>query len=186
MHFNLPYCKGHKSLLNIGPLHTWQWGPMAIALQAHSLVEKMELVQVHFTLHLRDQSNKWMQDGYKVYIDFYMASNGSCFMVTWTIFTNHLLEVGLTQHMALQNLTTIDSLYFIMCENPTWINFHWNSIWLRVSHIWFHTHLKACDHTIWFWNWSGTHPLGSNNFMVMALGLCIKWPLDPWDVQNIS
>ena len=29
----------------------------------------------------------------KVYMDFYVASNGSGFMVTWTIFKNHLLEV---------------------------------------------------------------------------------------------
>ena len=35
----------------------------------------------------------------------------SCFMVTWTIFKNHLLEVDLTQNqgtMALRTLTTID------------------------------------------------------------------------------
>ena len=32
----------------------------------------------------------------KAYMDSYMASNGSCFMVTWTIFKNHLLKVGLT------------------------------------------------------------------------------------------
>ena len=63
-----------------------------------------------------------MQDGCKVYMDSYMASNGSCFMVTWIIFKNHLLEVGLIQNwetMALRNLTTIDSLYFIICEDPT-------------------------------------------------------------------
>ena len=63
-----------------------------------------------------------MQDGCKVYMDSYMASNGSCFMVTWTIFKNHLLEVGLTKNhretMPLQTLTTIDLLYFIMCEDP--------------------------------------------------------------------
>ena len=63
-----------------------------------SLVEKVELVQVHFTLHLRDQQSKWMQDGYKVYMDSYMTSNGSCFMVIWIIFKNHLLKVGLTQN----------------------------------------------------------------------------------------
>ena len=43
------------------------------------------------------------------------------FMVTWTIFKNHLLEVGLTQNretMALQTLTTVDVLYCIMCEDP--------------------------------------------------------------------
>ena len=33
-----------------------------------------------------------MQDGCKVHIDSYTSSNGSCFMVTWTIFQNHLLE----------------------------------------------------------------------------------------------
>jgi hypothetical protein len=62
-----------------------------------------------------------MQDGCKVYMDAYMASNGSCFMVTWIIFKNHLLEVGLTQNqetMALQMLTTVGLFYFIMCEDP--------------------------------------------------------------------
>jgi hypothetical protein len=51
----------------------------------------------------------------------YVASNGSCFMVTWTIFKNHLLKVGLTQNretMALQTLRTNDLFYFIMCEDP--------------------------------------------------------------------
>ena len=42
-------------------------------------------------------------------------------MVTWIIFKNHLLEVGLTQNleiMALGTLTIIDLFYFIMCEDP--------------------------------------------------------------------
>ena len=62
-----------------------------------------------------------MQDGCKVHMDSYMASVGSCFMVTWTIFKNHLLEVGLTQTnvtTALQTLTTEGLFYFIMCEDP--------------------------------------------------------------------
>ena len=62
-----------------------------------------------------------MQDGCKVYMGPYMASNGSCFIVTWSIFKNHLLEVGLTQNqetMALRTLTTVGLFYFIMCENP--------------------------------------------------------------------
>jgi hypothetical protein len=106
---------------SLGPLHTQDWGPESMALQALSLVKKAKLVQVCFTLLLRDRLNKWIQDGCKVYIDSYMASNGSCFMVTWTIYKNHLLEVGLTQKretMALLNLTTIDVLHFIMYENP--------------------------------------------------------------------
>ena len=54
-------------------------------------------------------------------MDFYMASNGSSFMVTWTIFKNHLLEVGLTQNrdtMALRRLTSVDLSYFTMHEGP--------------------------------------------------------------------
>ena len=61
-----------------------------------------------------------MQDGCKVYIVPYRASNGSCFMVTWTIFKNHHLEVGLTQNqetMAIRMLTTIELFYIIMCED---------------------------------------------------------------------
>jgi hypothetical protein len=62
-----------------------------------------------------------MQDGCKVYMYFYMVSNGSCFMFTWTIFKHHLLETcGLTQNqeiMSLQTLTTIGLFYFVMCED---------------------------------------------------------------------
>ena len=39
-----------------------------------------------------------MQDECKVYMASYMALNGSCFMVIWIIFKNHLLEVGPTQN----------------------------------------------------------------------------------------
>jgi hypothetical protein len=49
-----------------------------------------------------------------------MVSNGSCFMVTWIIFKDHLLEVRLTQDwetMALRMLTTINLFYLIMCED---------------------------------------------------------------------
>ena len=55
------------------------------------------------------------------WMDSYMASNGSCFMVTWTIFKNHLLEVGRTQNqetMALRMLPTVDLFYCTMCEDP--------------------------------------------------------------------
>jgi hypothetical protein len=42
-------------------------------------------------------------------------------MVTWMIFKNHLLEVGLAQNqetMALQRSQPIDVLCFIMCKGP--------------------------------------------------------------------
>jgi hypothetical protein len=53
------------------------------------------------------------------WIDSYMALNGSCLKITWIVFKKHLLEVDLTQNwetMELQMLTTVDLLYFIMCE----------------------------------------------------------------------
>ena len=88
--------------------------------------------------------------------------------VTWDYFQNHLLEVG---------LTTIDSLCFILCEDPTWMGIHWSSIWLRVRlhvtsyYTWGHwPHYMVLD-GLW------TIFLGSHNFMVMVLGTCVKWPL---------
>ena len=94
---------------------------MPITLQALSLVEEVEVVKVHSTLRLRDRQSMWMQDGCEVYKDSYMASNRSCFIVTLIISQNHLLEVGLTQNqetVALPTLTTVDLIYFIMCEDP--------------------------------------------------------------------
>ena len=79
-----------------------------------------------------------MQDGCKVYMDSYIASNGSCFMFTWTIFQNHLLEVDLTQNQETMALCRSQPLlYSVMsCTRNTWIEIHWNSIWLRApSHM---------------------------------------------------
>ena len=108
-------------------------------LKIHSLVEKVEVLQVPFTLCLRDQWSKWMHDGCKVYMDSYMATNESCFIIPWIIFKNCLLDMGLTQiweTIALWNLTNIDFLSFIMCEDTTWIKIRWNGIWLRAwSHL---------------------------------------------------
>ena len=101
---------------------------------------------LHTYLHLRDQRSKWIQEGCKVHMDTYMASNRSCFMVTWTIFENHLLEVGLTQNretMALRVLNSIDDLFnFIMCEDPheqkfIEITFGWGP-----GHSWLHSTLE--------------------------------------------
>ena len=83
-------------------LHTRDWVPVTINYTSCTLIGGKggsELVQVHFTLHLRDQQSVWMQDGCKVYMDSYMSLNGSCFMVTWTIFRNHLSELGLHKTM---------------------------------------------------------------------------------------
>ena len=142
----------------MGPLYTWDWVPVTITLQALSLVEKAELVQVRFTLRLRDQRSMWMQDGCKIYMDTYMASSGSCFMVTWTMFKNHLLEVGLTQNqgiMAFQMLTTIDVFYFIMCEHPHEWKFIEKHLLEGPITYDFTLHLWIRDHTTWFWRCVG-------------------------------
>ena len=90
-------------------------------LQALSLVETMEPVQVRFTIRLRDQRSMRLQDGCKAYMDSHVASNGSCFMATWTIFKNHLMETCLTENrktLALRMLTTVGLFYLTTCEYP--------------------------------------------------------------------
>jgi hypothetical protein len=94
-----------------GHFHTRDWEPVTITFQALSLVEKGGAGPSSFTLRLRDQRSMWKQDGCKVCMDSYMASNGSCFMATWIVLKKHLLEIGLPQNretMALWTLTTID------------------------------------------------------------------------------
>ena len=139
---NLENHYAKQQILTLGSLHTLDREPMTITLQALSLMEKGEPVQVLFTQRLRDQQSMWMQDGCKVHMDSYMASNGSCSMVTSTTFKNHLMEVGLTQNqenMALQILTTVNLFYFNMCEDPR----EWKFIEIAFGHIWLHTTLEG-------------------------------------------
>ena len=138
-------------------------GPWQLHFRALSIMEKTEPLQIRFTLRLRDQWSEWIQDECKVYMDSSMASNGSCFMVTWIIFKNHLLEVGLTQNrktIPLWNLTTVDLLYFIMCEDPAWIEIIEITFGWGLGHIWVHTTLRAHDHVVWSWklSWNGVSP----------------------------
>ena len=157
---------------------------MTITRQALSLVEKAEPVQVRFTLCSRDQRSKWMQDECKVYMVSYMTLNGSCFMVTWTIFKNRLLKVGMTQNretMALRTLTTGWFILFYQVWGSVGIDIHWNGMWLKDPFTYdFTLHLRPRGHTRWFWRCVGTafghFLLGSHNFMVTALGSCVKWP----------
>ena len=73
-------------------------------------------------------------------MDSYMVSNGSCTMVIWTNFKNHLLEVVVPQNReptALQTLTPVGLFYFIRCEDPQ-LTCDWGP-----SHIWVHTTLES-------------------------------------------
>ena len=139
------------------------------------------------TLHYAQGTNGVCEckDRYKVHMDSYMTSNGSCFMVTWSILKNALLEVGLTQNretMALRTLTIysiVSCLRTHMNKNSLKLAFAWEP-----NHIWLHTTpegpwphymiLKVC--------WGrplDTYLLGSRNLKVTALGSCVKkWPLE--------
>ena len=173
----------------LGSLDTQDWVPVTFALQALSLVEKAEPVQVCFTLRLRDQRTKWMQDGCKVYMDSYMASIELCFMVTWTIFQKPPLggrpntKPGDHGNPKYHNHCII--IIFIMYEDLAWIDLYWNSIWL-----WGQSHM------ILHYNWGSVttlHDFGSvlgqsldtHSFMVTTPGFCVKWPW-AWWVSNSS
>ena len=119
--------------------HTRDWEPVTICFKHSHWWKKAEPVQVHFTLRSRDQRSMWMQDECKVYMDSYMASNGSCFMVTWTILKNHLLEVDFNTNLGDPGTPNAHNRWFILFYHvwgPAWIKIHWNSIWLRArSHM---------------------------------------------------
>ena len=105
--------------------------------------------QSNFASHSTWGTNRvcmWMQDGYKVYMGTSMTSNGSCFMVTWTIFRSHLLEVGLTknrENMALRMLTTVDLFYLVMCDDPREYKFSDIAFGWGPGHIRLHTTLAG-------------------------------------------
>jgi hypothetical protein len=135
--------RGHRTV-RVGWATGWPgvalvWVPMSITLQVVSLVEKVVPIQVRFAIHLRDQRMMWMQYACKVHMDTFMVLNGSCFMVTWTIFKNCLLKVGLTQKLGDHFTPNVHNRWFILFYHvwgPTLIKIHWNSIWLRAwSHM---------------------------------------------------
>jgi hypothetical protein len=99
------------------PLHTQDWEPVTITLQALSLVKKTEPVQVRFHTTLEGPTEyvnaRWMHSN-TVYMDSYMALNGSCFTVTWIVFKNHLLKVGLTQNPGDHGTPNAHNYWFVL------------------------------------------------------------------------
>ena len=76
------------------------------------------------------------------------------------------------------------NIWFILFHHvweSTWIETHWNSIWSRTqSHMTSHYTWGSVTTLHGFggalgWPWD-TFLLGSHNFMVTALGSCVKWP----------
>ena len=123
----------------LGPLHTQDWEPMTLTLQALSLVEKVEPVKI--TSHYAWGTNEVCEckmDAKSTWIPTWYRMDH----VPWSlgiIFINRLLKVGLTQNhdtMTLRMLTTIDFFYLYHVWGPAWIEILWNSIWMRArSHM---------------------------------------------------
>ena len=123
----------------LGSFHTRDWEPMTITLQALSLVEKVEPVQVLSTLRLRDQRSMWMQDGCKVYVNSYMVSNGSCVHGHLNYSRKPPLGDMLNTKPGDHDTPNAHNRWFILfCHvwGPAWIVIHRDSIWFRArSHM---------------------------------------------------
>jgi hypothetical protein len=119
----------------------------------------------------------------KVYMGFYMASNGYVCMVTWPLFK--ILSLGGRPNTKPGDRGTLNAhnRWFILFRHV------WGHAWIKTlikiafgwgpGHIWLHTtlegpwpHFGGCFGTAF-----GHFFLGSHNFMVTALGLYVKWPL---------
>ena len=127
---------------------------------------------VRFTLRLRDQQKMWMQDRCKVYMDSCMASNGWCFMFTWTIFQNQLLTIGLTQNQKTMALWTSQLLiYFIlscvrMHMNKNSLKYHFVKGMVTYD---ITLHLRIHDQTTWFWRCKTFRPWTPNQLIQLLV-----------------
>jgi hypothetical protein len=178
-----------------GLLHTRDWEPVTSTFQALSSVEKAELVEVRFTLRLRDQRSMWLQDACKVYMHGFLHG------IEWIMFHGHLDYFQKPLLGGRPNTKPGDHgtpnahnhwffrFYHVWgVWGPTWINFHWNSIGLK-------TRSHVTSHYTWgsvttLHDFGGvlrqpleTLLLGCHNSMVTALGSCVKWPLDGTDLE---
>ena len=113
----------------LGHLHTRDWEPVTISLQALSFVEKVELVQVYFTLCLRDQWSMWSLHWYPCGIE-------------WITIHGHLDYLqkpplgGRSNTKPREHGTSnVHDHWFILLYHvrggPARIEIHWNRIWLR-------------------------------------------------------
>ena len=107
---------------------------------------------------------------------------GSCFMVTWTIFKNHFLKIGLTQNWGdrgTRNLATYFCFVFCMYEGPAWTekSLKYHLAEGRVTYD-FTLHLRGLWPQEVSWDNPWTLIVGSHNFMVTrpfwALSLVVR------------
>ena len=79
------------------------------------------------TLRRAGGVSMWIQDGCKVDVDCYLASNGSCFMVTWTIFQKSLLGGRPDTKQGDHDTLNAHNHWFILVYHvraPAWIEIH--------------------------------------------------------------
>ena len=166
------------------PLHTRDWEPVTMTLQALSLRGKEEPVQVRFTLCLRDQRSIYVNARWMWSLHGFLSDIKLIVFHGHLDYFHHFLEVGLTQNRettALWTFTIVD--YSIILCVKTHMNKKFIEVAFRVEDLVtydFTLHLRIHDHTTWFWRCVGTafghFLLSSHNFMVTALGSCVKWP----------
>jgi hypothetical protein len=170
-----------------GPLHTRDREPVTTTLQALSLVEKAEPVQVRFfTLRrLRDQWTEYVNSKMDV------SLHGCLHGIIWIMFHGHLDYFQKSPLGGRPNIKPGDhdtpkahNSWFVLFYHvwrPAWIEIHRNSIWLRAcSHMASHYTQGSVTTLHDFGGCLGAafgyFLLGSHNFMVTALGSCVTWP----------
>ena len=116
----------------------------------------------------------------------YVTSNGSCFMVTWTISLNHLLKVGPNTKLGDHSTPKSHNCWFILfyhvwalCMSST----HWNNMWFKGrSHLTSQYPWGPVTTLHDFGSVLGTafghfsFGLSQFRFAVTALGSCVKLP----------
>ena len=172
-------------------LHTQDWEPVTITLQALSLVEKVELVQVHFTLSLRDQrsvyaceckmdvKSTWVFTWHQM--DHVPWSFGVFSKITsWSRSNSKLRDHGT------QNARNCWFVLFCYVWGPAWMTHsQWHmAIGWGPRHMWFHPTLEGLwqDPMILEVSWDGLFGdfiLGS--WLVCWVGL-ISLDLSQYDV----
>jgi hypothetical protein len=84
-----------------------------------------------FTLHLRDRRSMWMQDGCKVYMDSYMASNG-------VMFRGRLDYFQKPRDRGIPNAHNCGFILLYHAWGPAWINIIEIAFGWGPGHMWLH------------------------------------------------
>ena len=89
-----PHWATYQSKIGVWePLHAWDWEP-----DTSSTLSGVKGGAGPSSLHTTLEGPiEHVNARCKVYMDYYVASNGPRFMVTWTFCKNHLLEASLTK-----------------------------------------------------------------------------------------